>query len=189
MVTDNWNKTEGDSIVVAHNFKNATVSKPEYIITPETRLELKHEKPFYGPDGKIGLVMYPNEMMSNFMSTRHEGFENSVADMYMEAFLELKDGGKNLSPVMLLASNDDKGNVFEEELRLSDSSCKNGLALVKNQIRHVGFETLSALQEDYKKWWKEVEKTPFPFDKPRNNSGSLKPRQSRVAAKETGHER
>lgn len=148
-----------DSIEVRPN------KEAEYFLTNETSLELKHEKPFYGADGKIGLVMYANDMMHDYMATRYEGFKGSFADAYMEAFLELDRGGKEVSPVLYLMSDDEKGRHYEAELRLSDESRKNGFAMVAGQVSHIGFKDMDALQKDYRQWHQNT--FHVPYDKPK----------------------
>ena len=145
---------EQDKIIGIYNFGYPL--KGEYVLSKGTDLRLKDEKPFYGPDGKISLVVHPNKILSDYASTYIEAFP------YVEAFIELKDGGKEVSDSLLLIANDAEGNTSEDRLWLSETSRKNSLNLLKEQIKLVGFNSLEEMQADYASYVKKISDKDLP---------------------------
>ena len=162
----------------------------EYVVSHETELELKHEKPFYNPDGKLLLVMYPSKELRDYLEDNETP---AIAASYAEAFVIFEENATKLSPKLYVCANDMDGNIYDKEFSLSDESCKILQEVIENQVKRVGFESFAELQKDFvsfldkengvvKEESKEEAKEPL-------TKVSLRPAQQKDNSKDMGEER
>ena len=118
----------------------------EYVVSHETELELKHEKPFYNPDGKLLLVMHPSRELCDYLE---DNKTPAIAVAYAESFVIFEENATKLSPKLYVCANDMDGNTYDKEFSLSDESCKILQEVIENQVKHVGFENFAELQKDF----------------------------------------
>lgn len=158
--------------------KSLLYKNDEYVVTPDTKIELVNELPFHSYENNhLALSIFPSGEMIDMVSDKNDFFRKCLdnGEGFMDAYLEFNMTDEPYANKFLFIASDINGNSQEEEVLISKKSQKDIVNLLDKQLVKIGFQGIDELFADY-----EIRKCNFEIALSQNNNTKENSRNHKI---------